>query len=242
MLAHRRALLLNTRKTLEGLYGTVPAGAAARGPLVKGFLFAQDRQFPGGGPNGSNQRCDFQFNPSTMRFKRDVQYGNVNPPGVDIPTTYFVRANPDSVEFTLLFERKTFESGAELERNRSQGCLPDINALLALTYSSSSLRPGSDSTSFHPRRPPRCAFVLGKHFVLPVYVTMVEVTYQEWNANMVPIRASAEVTLVAQGHQPLMGAFMETMDQWANTHQEQSVTTPGSSELLKAGNFTRGLT
>lgn len=192
---------------------------------------AMDRFLGTGVGNVQAQRFQFQYNPGQMRFTRELHYGDLGTPGTDVPTTYFIRAAPDSLTFTLQFEAKLPNSISEAKAYKEKGIYPSVYSLLALTYANETLRPDLAAGFFQPRRPPRLIFSLGKPLAIPVFLRHVEISFEEWNPEMLPNRGKAEVSLITQGLTSVMMNWLQEVNTHADDHMQSLTGSPTQSRI-----------
>lgn len=190
------------------------------GARVKGILYTTERQVArASGSTDYYHAFRFQYNPASLRMVRELEFGEIDPPGSTIPSTFFVKARPDTIEFTLQLQSK-MPPPQERDRAslREHGVTREISALMAFTHSSEYLR--GDRTQVSYQRPPQTVFALGRYMALPVWVQRLELTILEWTPLMLPIRTQVDVTLLSRGVTDEMMAWLAAMNSLAGKHVE----------------------
>jgi hypothetical protein len=187
--------------------------------MAKGAFLTQERSL---GPRvGSDSiAMTFQYNPTTLRITRNLEYGSIDTPGTTFPATYFKGAKPDKLEFTLFLEAKTKLEG-NTPHEYFDGIAPEIAALYSLTQSDEVM----NIKAYNPiiNRPPRVILSLGPKFTLDVWVANLEIEIREWSPKLIPLRATVDVVAITVGNSklPRTIAWLNTLKEDAYKHVQE---------------------
>lgn len=128
----------------------------------------------------SQQVLEFQFNPSQYKLDKSGEWKDTpTRSAASAPTPEFVGTLPHSLGMTLFFDG--WESGRDVTA--------DIAMLLDWT------KPTEESISKGQPHPPILTFHWGAPLGFDVYLSKVGVTYDMFNKDGTPVRATADVAL-----------------------------------------------
>jgi hypothetical protein len=198
------------------------AGPSLGEVFSKGAFLTQERRLGiGRGLRGEDQvALAFQYNPTSVKITRNLDYGSIDTPGSSFPATYFRSAKPDQIEFTLFFEAKSKLNSPTKASSYFDGISKELAALQSLTYSDSVLKLYRSNPLLN--RPPKVILSLGPKLTIDVWIKSLGIEIREWSPKLIPLRANVDISVITAGDSKMAATAMwiSTMVQDAADHAD----------------------
>ena len=144
----------------------------------------------------TGERMEFQYNPMPIRDRKSLNVSSVNMPGASHPRTTPSSGGKRDISFTLSFYAENGDP-AEVEQK--------ISFLRSLEYP-------HQGNSFETHQAPMCFFVMGKFYKLPVYITKVDLRFDEIfdSTDLRPWYAFVDISMTEASQEDIVAAAVRT--------------------------------